>query len=280
MQQDVSQGTAPATDPVSTPAPHHTHDTTPATDPTTGGGDLAAELASIKAMLAQGKPAEQPVETPTEETEKTDRPTGGLNDVKPDDIADPNIRRIATLLDVHYPMLDRQRALGRAIEYGDTALLDYNYIKDVCGEQADVIASFLEEVVEGTAQGYQAVVDEVYAEVGGAENWKNIAGVFKSKAPASIREVAKGLIDSNDIPKITQGIRLILDYAEQSGITTKPPQLIQGQGYSQGGGNALSADDFKAELAKVGSRSKDPRAYDKVVVELRQRRALGIELGL
>lgn len=275
---DTTSSTAPATDPVQSVSPNHSQDfgtqsTAANTDP-----NLAAELQSIKEMLSAQKSGVETTEP--EQEQQVQRPTGGLNDITPDDIGDPSVKRIVQLMDTHYPSLDRQRLMGKALEFGDPDFIDTNYLRDQIGDQADILVPFLEEIVETTQQGYESLVQDIYKEVGGQERWQGIAQVFTQSAPASIRSVAKQLIDSQDLDQIGQGIRLILDYAEQSGIAPKPPRLIQGQGFTQGGGHGLSAEDFKAELAKVGSRNSNPRNYDKLVTELRQRRALGIELGL
>ena len=276
---DTTSSTAPATDPVQSVSPSHTQDfgtqSTATTDP-----NLAAELQSIKEMLSAQKSGVEPTAPEQEQEQQVERPTGGLNDITPDDIDDPSIKRIVQLVDTHYPHLDRQRIMGKALEFGDPDFIDVNYLRDQIGDQADILVPFLEEIVEATQQGYESLVQDIYKEVGGQERWQGIAQVFTQTAPASIRNVAKQLIDSQDLDQIGQGIRLILDYSEQSGIAPKPPRLIQGQGFTQGGGQALSAEDFKAELAKIGSRNSNPRNYDKLVTELRQRRALGIELGL
>lgn len=276
---DTTSNTAPATDPVQSVSPNHSASPDVQNSSATTDPNLAAELQSIKEMLAVQKAGGN--EAPKPETEQQpDRPAGGLNDISPEDIGDPNVKRIVQLVDTHYPNLDRQRLMGKALEFGDPDFIDTNYLRDQLGDQADMLIPFLEEIVETTQQSYENLVQDIYKEVGGAERWQGIAKVFTQSAPASIRSVAKQLIDSQDMEQIEQGIRLILDYSEQSGIAPKPPRLIQGQGFTQGGGQGLSAEDFKAELAKIGSRNSNPRNYDKLVTELRQRRALGIELGL
>lgn len=276
---DTTSSTTPATDPVQSASPNHSASPDVQNSNATTDPNLAAELQSIKEMLALQKAGgDTPSEPETEQ--QPDRPTGGLNDISPDDIGDPNVKRIVQLVDTHYPHLDRQRVMGKALEFGDPDFIDTNYLRDQLGDQADILIPFLEEIVETTQQSYESLVQDIYKEVGGAERWQGIAKVFTQSAPESIRSVAKQLIDSQDMDQIEQGIRLILDYSEQSGIAPKPPRLIQGQGFTQGGGQGLSAEDFKAELAKIGSRNSNPRNYDKMVTELRQRRALGIELGL
>lgn len=276
---DTTSSTAPATDPVQSTSPNHSESPNTQNSNATTDPNLAAELQSIKEMLSlkQGGGEETKV---LDQEQQPDRPTGGLNDITAEDIGDPNVKRIVQLMDAHYPNLDRQRLMGKALEYGDPDFIDTNYLKDQLGDQADMLVPFLEEIVETTQQSYESLVQDIFKEVGGEERWRGIAEVFTQSAPSSIRSVAKQLIDSQDMGQIEQGIRLILDYAEQSGIAPKPPRLIQGQGFTQGGGQGLSAEDFKAELAKIGSRNSNPRNYDKLVTELRQRRALGIELGL
>lgn len=276
---DTTSSTTPATDPVQGVSPNHSASPDVQNSNATTDPNLAAELQSIKEMLALQKAGgDVPSEPETEQ--QPDRPTGGLNDISPDDIGDPNVKRIVQLVDTHYPHLDRQRVMGKALEFGDPDFIDTNYLRDQLGDQADILIPFLEEIVETTQQSYENLVQDIYKEVGGQERWQSIAKVFTQTAPTSIRSVAKQLIDSQNMEQIEQGIRLILDYSEQSGIAPKPPRLIQGQGFTQGGGQGLSAEDFKAELAKIGSRNSNPRNYDKLVTELRQRRALGIELGL
>lgn len=296
---DTATNTAPQADStgyVGTPPAYTSQQTTIATDPvdatTAQHGGLDPNLqGQLQAFLqeAQANKQQQGLglesKDPYADTDKAtdnplaERPSGGLNDISPDDIGDPNAARFVRLLDAHYPNIDRERVLGRALEFGDPDLIDINYLKDVVGDQYDLVLPFFEDIVEQQSQGFDAVVNEIHEFVGGKAQWEGIANAFATNAPASVRNVVKQLVDSNKLEDVKQGIEFIVDFAQRNGLAAKQPKRLDSYGQSTGG-DTLTAEQFRAALRELGGRNSDPKRYDTQVEILRKQRAAGIELGL
>ena len=243
-----------------------------------GSSDIMGKLEEFLDTVRQGgtQEAEDP---PSEDTPEVERPTGGLNDLTPEDVGDPALGRFIRLLDLHYPNLDRDRAVGKAIEYGDPSYIDEAYIREIAGDGADVLIGFFEEAVQIYGEGVEQTLNYIYEMAGGKERWESIAGSFTRNAPESVRNVVKNLIDSNNPDEVQQGLEFIMEYASTVGLVDTPAKRVGTSGTS-GGGDALSAEQFRAELRKLGGRNRDPKSYDAAVEQLRRRRALGVELGL
>lgn len=271
----TSQQTTIATDPVDATAAQPQGGVSPELQ-----GQLQAFLQEAQANKQQGTLGLDPKDHYADtDNPPAERPSGGLNDIAPDDIDDPNTARFVRLLDAHYPNIDRERVLGRALEYGDPDLIDINYLKEVVGDQYDIVLPFFEDIVEQQSQGFEAVVNEIHEFVGGKAQWEGIANAFATNAPASVRNVVKQLVDSNKLEDVKQGIEFIVDFAQRNGLAAKQPQRVNSYGQSTGG-DTLTAEQFRAALRELGGRNSDPKRYDTQVEILRKQRAAGIELGL
>jgi len=235
----------------------------------------------------RGTPQESPVtgaqdsEQPANDTQvaESERPTGGLNDYKAEDIDDPEVSRFVSLLDMHYPEIDRERVLGRAFEFGDPELIDKAYLRDMVGEHADVLAGYFEDVVNRYSNAVEQTVNNIYERAGGKQRWDQMSQAFTRNAPDAIKNIVRKLIDSSNPEEVHQGLDFIFDYSTQSGYVDSPAQR-PGTTASAGGGDALSAEQFSKAVREIGGRNRNPKVYDTKVEQLRRRRALGIELGL
>lgn len=235
----------------------------------------------------RGTPQEAPVtgaqdsEQPANDTQdaESERPTGGLNDYKAEDIDDPEVSRFVSLLDMHYPEIDRERVLGRAFEFGDPELIDKAYLRDMVGEHADVLAGYFEDVVNRYSNAVEQTVNNIYERAGGKQRWDQMSQAFTRNAPDAIKNIVRKLIDSSNPEEVHQGLDFIFDYSTQSGYVDSPAQR-PGTTASAGGGDALSAEQFSKAVREIGGRNRNPKVYDTKVEQLRRRRALGIELGL
>src|SRR5690625_1134003 len=235
----------------------------------------------------RGTPQESPVtgaqdsEQPANDTQvaESERPTGGLNDYKAEVIDDPEVSRFVSLLDMHYPEIDRERVLGRAFEFGDPELIDKAYLRDMVGEHADVLAGYFEDVVNRYSNAVEQTVNNIYERAGGKQRWDQMSQAFTRNAPDAIKNIVRKLIDSSNPEEVHQGLDFIFDYSTQSGYVDSPAQR-PGTTASAGGGDALSAEQFSKAVREIGGRNRNPKVYDTKVEQLRRRRALGIELGL
>src|SRR5690625_1682263 len=238
-------------------------------------------------MFSGMPPQESPVtgaqdsEQPANDTQvaESERPTGRINDYKAEDIDDPDVSRFVSLLDMHYPEIDRERVLGRAFEFGDPELIDKAYLRDMVGEHADVLAGYFEDVVNRYSNAVEQTVNNIYERAGGKQRWDQMSQAFTRNAPDAIKNIVRKLIDSSNPEEVHQGLDFIFDYSTQSGYVDSPAQR-PGTTASAGGGDALSAEQFSKAVREIGGRNRNPKVYDTKVEQLRRRRALGIELGL
>ena len=240
---------------------------------------LVEELRGL--VPSKEKSNDQPLideESVADKDTTSERPTGGLNDLKTEDITDPRVRSIAGILDAHYPTLDKERLLGRAVATGDPELIDLHYLRDIAGDQADLLQPLLEEVVNTVANGYEEAVNSIYEYVGGRDQWEAIRGQFISKAPQGMRNYVRSLIDSQDPDKVREGIEFIVDYSRSTGLVDTPQRRLYGD--NVGDGASLTQQQYLEEYAKLDSLRGNPREYNKRVTELRSRRARSIELGI
>ena len=251
---------------------------TPQEGQETSAGSDVQQLKEYLEGIVQGRQEASQEETEAS-TEESPRPTGGLNDITAEDVGDPALARFVQMLDLHYPTLDRDRALGKAIEYGDASYIDEAYIREVAGDSAEFLLGYFEDAVNVYGQGVEAALENIYEMAGGKAQWQTIAQGFRNNAPESIRNVVKGLIDSNSPEEVQQGLEFIMEYATSTGLVDSPARRVGTSGGTSGG-DALSAQQFREELRKLGGRSRDPQGYDAAVTQLRKRRALGVELGL
>lgn len=269
--------TAPHGDPVGGAAP---------TAPSATGGneDIANQLRELMEEVRGARTATTQPDGTEEAGGETDpgtpeRPTGGLNDIQASDLENPDVARFVRLLDAHYPNLDRERVLGRAIEFGDATYIDEAYLRDTVGEHADILLGYFEDIVEEYSEGVEGLVSDIHERAGGKERWDSITRAFKQDASPNIQSLVKRLIDSNSTADVQQGLDFIFEYVDTKKLVTKPAKR-PATGGGAGGGDALSAEDFAAAIRELGGRHANPQQYDRAVVQLRQRRAAGIELGL
>lgn len=274
VQEGVGETTtrAPYGEPVSggDPAPQEGQETSQGSD--------VQQLKEYLEGIVQCR-QEAPKEEAEPSSEAPPKPTGGLNDLTPEDVGDPTLARFVQMLDLHYPTLDRDRAVGKAIEYGDASYIDEAYIREVAGDAAEFLIGYFEDAVNVYGQGVETALNNIYEMAGGKDRWQTIAQGFKSNAPESIRNVVKRLIDSNNPSEVQHGLEFIMEYATSTGLVDTPARRVGTSGGASGG-DALSAQEFREELRKLGSRTRDPQGYDAAVTQLRKRRALGVELGL
>lgn len=253
---------------------------TPQVNDTTGTAleTIQQKLDSFLAAVGTGKQQGEPTDDVDAQKEASPtRPEGGLNDITADELGDPEVARFVRLLDTHYPNIDRERVLGRAIEFGDPSYIDTGYLRDVAGDHADILEGYFTDVVERYGNAVETTVKEIYEAAGGEQQWGAIRDTFTRHAPESVKSIVRQLIDSKDPAEVKQGLEFIFDYSAKVGLVDTPAKRV---GTSGNAGAGLSAEQFRAEVRKLGGRNRDPRGYDKAVEALKQRRTLGIEIGL
>lgn len=171
--------------------------------------------------------------------------------------------------------LDVNRAIGKALEFGDASLIDEAYIKEAGGANAAYVAQVAKGLVEHAVREETALTQSVYAQSGGEANWRAALGAFEASAPGHLQTIVKALYDSKDRSSIDAATKTILDYAKQAGATITPAGIFAG-GAAGGSVQALDKAGFQAELLKL---DKNARGYEQARAELFVRRHAGKQLG-
>lgn len=171
--------------------------------------------------------------------------------------------------------LDVNRAIGKALEFGDASLIDEAYIKEAGGANAAYVAQVAKGLVEHAVREEQALATSVYSQAGGEANWRAALGAFEASAPGHLQTIVKALYDSKDRGNIDAATKTILDFAKQAGATITPAGIFQG-GAAGGSVQALDKAGFQAELNKL---DKNARGYEQARAELFVRRHAGKQLG-
>lgn len=173
---------------------------------------------------------------------------------------------------------DMQRAIGKAVEYGDKNLIDKAFIKERFGEHAAYAELLAEAYLDDQVGQAQRAVSEVYELVGGKGNWDATAQIFKAKAPEHLQAAARALANSGDLKG---SAKLVVETCQSLGlIPNVNPQLRGGAGNY----GALSASEFTKEYQalrkEAGNRSLESNAFKERYESLLTRRAAGKRMGM
>lgn len=230
---------------------------------TTQGLDIEA----LAAALQKGKPEDKaaPAQENTQELAQTGNPAI--------DAGIAMLTKVSGLNDA-----DMQRAIGKAVEYGDKNLIDKAYIKERFGEHAAYAEMLAEAYLDDQAGQAQRAVTEAYDVAGGKENWDVAAQVFNGKAPEHLRSAARALANSGDLKGAA---KLVVETCQSMGlIPNVNPQLRGGAGNY----GALSAAEFSKEYQalrkEAGNRSLESNQFKQRYDDLLQRRAAGKRQGI
>lgn len=230
---------------------------------TTQGLDIEA----LAAALQKGKPAAEG--DPAKPDAKELTPTGN----PAIDAGVAMLTKVSGLNDG-----DMQRAIGKAVEYGDKNLIDKAYIKERFGEHAAYAELLAEAYLDDQVGQAQRAVTEAYDVAGGKENWDVVSQVFKGKAPEHLQAAARALANSGDLKGAA---KLVVETCQSMGlIPNVNPQLKGGAGNF----GALSAADFSKEYQalrkEAGNRSLESNQFKQRYDDLLQRRAAGKRQGI
>ncbi|QBP32936.1 head scaffolding protein [Shigella phage Buco] len=173
---------------------------------------------------------------------------------------------------------DMQRAIGKAIEYGDKNLIDKAFIKERFGEHAAYAELLAEAYLDDQVGQAQRAVTAAYDVAGGKESWDVAAQVFKGKAPEHLQAAARALANSGDL---AGAAKLVVETCQSMGlIPNVNPQLKGGAGNY----GALSAEAFSKEYQalrkEAGNRSLESHQFKQRYDNLLQRRAAGKRQGI
>lgn len=215
--------------------------------------------------------AEPPKENPKQEPEA---PTYDqsmdtvVGDLKSDDYAAPAIEYIENVCG---DKVDLQRAFGKAVEYGDTNLIDKAYLKEVLGDKADAVSRQAEAVFRYSANKAEGALNEVYTEFGGKEQVQRAGQYFNDSADPETKAAIKAMLDSGKPEQVKYAVKQIKQFAESAGMTYNHQQQPFGQASAQKG---ISRQEYQDIIYK--ERNMTPERYE----EIQAQRKLGMKQGL
>lgn len=197
----------------------------------------------------------------------------------PSTIQDPMIANMAGILRTAAgTAIDLDRAVGRALQYGDPALVDVQYIAEKGGANAKQIAELAQGIVKAVNLKSESITASIHASVGGEAQWSVASAAFNKTAPAELKLTVRQMLDSTNENLIKAGAKIVADFAKGSGVVPQPGVAAFGANAAAApGGQALSKAQFQAELSKL--KQSDP-GYSQARADLFSRRSLGKAAGL
>ena len=237
--------------------------TQPQTQATAGANTDSGLAAAVAALTAALKPQDA---------------NNGHSPVDAGSTGDIVLDSMVSSVQLAYPKLDIDRAVGKAIETGDARFIDEAYLREKTGDKFSQVLKIAQAAVERVTERSTSIQNSVFDTVGGKANWDTAVAGFNKEAPQALREAVATMLDSTKAEYIKAAAEMVREFAASRGMlktTTAPggrPTFS-----SAPGGNGLSKEAFRAELAKIDLRARD---YPQKLEELRQQRAVGARLGL
>lgn len=248
------------------PAPAPVAEAAPApAQPVPAADGLQAAIAALAAALP--KPAE-PVPAPAGEE--------SLNNFDASTLEDPVLRSMATVMQTVGKGLDMDRVLAKAIETGNPEFIDVAYLKEKGGENANELITIAQGIVKSVGERAQSIATSIHSLAGGEANWNASTGVFNQRAPVELRTVVATMLDSGKENLITAAAKMVVEFSKGSGFVPNVQPTLESGFASVPAAQALSKDEFQAELRKL---NPNDRNYIAVRGELFARRNMGKQLG-
>lgn len=241
--------------------------------------DLSNVVALLQAALAgQQAPAQQaPVQQPAADAVRPNWMQSSANEFDVNQINDPIIKSMATVLQTAGKDLDLDRVLGKALSFGDPALVDVAYLRDAGGPQAAQLAEIAKGIVQAVNAKAEAVTNEVYASVGGEAVWHSSVAAFNQSAPHELKVTVAQMLDSTNENFIKAGAKIVAEFGRNSGLIPKQGAPLLNSASAGVQGQGLTREQFQAELRKIDSNSP---GFEQAREALFARRALGKRSGL
>lgn len=242
--------------------------------------DLNNVVALLQAALAgQQAPAQQAPATqqPQANAIRPDWMQSSVNEFDVNQINDPIIKSMATVLQTAGKDLDLDRVLGKALAFGDPALVDLAYLRDAGGTQAAQLAEIAKGIVQAVNAKADAVTNEVYASVGGEAVWHSSVAAFNQSAPHELKVTVSQMLDSTNENFIKAGAKIVAEFGRSSGLIPQQGAPLLNSASAGVQGQGLTREQFQAELRKIDQNSP---GFEQSREALFARRALGKRSGL
>lgn len=171
--------------------------------------------------------------------------------------------------------VDVQRAIAKAVEYGDASLIDKAYIASVGGANSAHLTQLAESLVAHAGRESEAAEQSCYAIAGNKQNFHAAVAVFNQSAPAHLQTIITTMMDSGVRAQSDAAAKMVVEFAKGNGGLVQQAGLVTG-GAMPGAEAALSKEQFQNELNKL---DRNARGYGQARGELFGRRAMGKKLG-
>lgn len=228
---------------------------------------LSAAIAAMTAALQANK-APEPATVP--------EVVGGLNEYDVNSIDDPAIKGMATVLKNAASGIDLDRAIGKAIEYGDIGLIDSAYLREAGGANADQLVAIAQGLVQTIEAKSQEVTAKVYALAGSEDSWNASTAVFNSQAPAELKTVVSTMLDSKRPDLVQAAAKMVVEFGKSSGQVPQVGRNVQSGLAAVPSAMALDKAGFQEELHKLNPNARD---FEQKRSELFARRQMGKRMG-
>lgn len=203
-----------------------------------------------------------------------------LNELNVEELGDEFISAQVQLLKSYLPDLDLDKALGRALEYGDKSLIDGFYIREVAGDRAADVVRHLESLYDNAAQRTQELADEIVQLAGGQERWQSAVGNFNAKASPGVKRIVRELLSSYNQKDYLEAAQVVLNFATTEGGVNQPADFHTPQAPASAGvDEPLTQAQYVEEIKKAQS-IRDRKERHRVEEELASRRAASRRAGI
>lgn len=171
--------------------------------------------------------------------------------------------------------IDMDRAFGKAMMYGNPALIDTAYINEKGGASAAQLNTLANAIVERVTAQTTASTEAIHASAGGKAQWDAASSAFNTNAPAHVKQVVAAMLNSGNQASIEAAAKSIVEFSRTGGLVPTPATLLQ-SGNSDASGQAIGKEEFQKLHYKLDPNS---RTYQQERESLYQRRLLGKQLG-
>lgn len=171
--------------------------------------------------------------------------------------ADPVVQSLLDAVSLAAPEVNLERALGKALEHGDPSLIDREYLKEAHPQGHAKLAKLAEQLVATVEHRATELQKQVYAMVGGEQNWSNAVQVFNSKAPDAVRKAVATMLDSRNPEQILAGASMVQQYGQQAGYLAQVTTSPLGGAPVAPAQTGITYAQFKEALGKIDTRTGD-----------------------
>ena len=230
---------------------------------------LEATVAALTAALAAQNATKQPAPAATPDADS-------LNAFDPNVLQDPVLRSMATVMQTVGKGIDMDRVFSKALETGNAEFIDVAYLRDSAGENAEQLITIAQGIIQAVNAQASAMESKVYGLAGSEAQWNACTAAFNTGAPEAIKQVVATMLNSGVNSQIEAAAGLVVEFAKGSGFVPNANPLVQSGGAAMPASQALSKDEFQAELRKL---NPNDRGFEKARGELFARRQAGKQLG-